>query len=548
MGALMLTQTGIASATSPGASGSATAPIPVTVGAQITGGGGGGNPTIECSWIVGDHNPAGGSETDQYSYAVGRVIDPGGAAALKNLTLSTQTPNYSGTGPTPPSFSNNADTGTNFYYLPDGFVDGTAPCSLPAGASSPTMAAGTDTAPTSSGASFTPYPFDNGTTDTWNGDPGPNPLRLELWTAADYATSVIFDVFYPEAHASGVFNNSTEDTELGGVPEAAQGAQACSNYATSGSLLDSMGAAALADNEISSAAWFGGGVGLIDHCNKGEKQFWHQAFIVSKDDPSGLYTVEVRATSSSGTSTSWFSFNINTLTAFAVDFTSVLFTNDNGNYLISGDEKYDTSKPVACDTEQSPSPLTTGSCNGPTVISGGNEGLQMGIAFTPLLYAPTGSQYYLQGPVFDANLGYNGTDGIAGTGPGGDLTVNAGTSAGVFGPTTWLTAGSQTGATATGAQVVCPNDSPELDLSLHPPTGTVSNTGSTSYSGSMEVLAEPDQQVHGGCLTDNGAPYVVTEPNSFTESNGYAVTPGSLNFKTVLDQDAPTLTRTALGS
>ena len=492
--ALTLGQGGIASAsTFTGSNGQN-----ISVGANISGDPTN-SPTIECSFIVGDHNSNGGAETSQYNYPTNSVLNPTGA----NKTLSSQTPDYS-TPPTAPSYSSNANSGTNFVYSWDGYTNATPPCSEATTATQPSMAAGTQASPTSTGMSFNINTFDS-TTGSWVSDPGPSPRRLELWSAVDYASNVIFDVFYP---------NGTEDTELGAMMIG--GTQACSGYNTSGNILNSLYGAIgpSADNQVSAWAWENtNSNGIIDHCDKNEKDLWYQAFTVSKDDPSGKYSVEVRATSTTGSATSWFSFNVNPVIALSVDFNSVQFANDNGNYEISGDTVWSPSGSPACD------PNVSGTCDAPTVINGGNEGFQVGVAYQPLSTSLTGqSNYLIDGPAFDANLGYNGSDELA-----TDATINAGTTPGTFGPTTWLT--NNAGAAATGPQLVCPNDDPELDLSLNPPAGTVQGT----YTGTMEVLASADSVVgagKGGCVTDNGAPYVI---------NGA--------YKSVNDHDSPPLTR-----
>jgi hypothetical protein len=491
---MTLTQVGTASAT-------------MTVGANISGNGSG-NPTIECSWIVGDHNPAGGSETNQYNYPTSSVIDPGGSAALKDWTLSSQTPDYV-SGPTAPSFSANAVTGTSFVYAVDGANSATAPCTL--GANGAAMAVGTQAAPTASGVSFSINPFDSATA-SWVSDPGPAPKRVELWAAVDYATNVIFDVFYP---------NGTEDTEVGGVQIGGQ--NACTSYGTSGSLLASMFAAAGPgeDNELATTAIENtSSTGIVDKCNENQKALWHQAFTISKDDPSGLYSVEVKAVSATGASTSWFSFTVNPSIALATDFTSVYFANNNGVYEISGDTVYSPTA-IACDQGATPLPTFAAgqtSCGEPTVINGGNEGLEVGIGYQPLTTTVAGSNYLLDGSIFDANLGYTASYML-----GTDPTISSGTTPGVYGPVTWIT--NNAGAAATGPQLVCPNDDPKLDLSLHPPVGTPQG----SYTGNVEVLAEADPVVgagKGGCLTDNKAPYIIAGA-----------------YKSVTDDDAPALTR-----
>ena len=62
---------------------------------------------------------------------------------------------------------------------------------------------------------------------------------------------------------------------------------------------------------------------------------------------------------------------------------------------------------------------------------------------------------------------------------------------------------------ATGAQLVCPNDTPKLDLSADPtsadPPGTY--TGTLMVQGRADVVTGAGS---GGCVTDNGAPYILT--------------------------------------
>lgn len=486
-------------------------PVTIQVGANISGQDGN-NPVIECSWTVGDHNPNGGAETSQYNYPTNSVLNPNGA----NKTLSTQTPMYS-TGPFAPSFNNNSATGTNFSYAPDGTTNTVAPCQMST-SSNPqaTMNAGTAAAPTSSGVAYTVNPFDS-STGNWVSDPGPAPKRAELWTAADYATSVVFDIFYPVAHATGVFNTTTEDTQLGAVQIG--GLNACADWNTSGSLLNSMFGAAgpSGDNEISSTAWENtSSNGIIDHCNENQKSLWHQAFTISKDDPSGLYTVEVRANSSTGTATSWFSFVVNPTIALATDFSSAQFASNNGVYEISGDTVWtmpsSESGNIACDPG---APANSGvACDAPTIINGGNAGMQVGLAYTPLVYTPStgGSPYLLDGKIFDANLGYNANYMM-----NSDILIDSGTTPNSFGPVAWIPVG------ANGAQLVCPNDDPKLDLSLSVPSGQTPGT----YMGNMEIVGQMDQVVGtGGCLTDNNLPYVI---------NG--------SYKTVTDHDGVALTR-----
>ena len=489
-----------------------TANAQTVVGANISGTGSG-NPLIECSWIVGDHNAAGGSETNQINFATGGgIIDPGGAALLKNLTLAAGTSGYV-SGPTAPSFGT-TPVGTSFVYGEDGPNSSEAGPACTNTSSGATMAAGTSAAPTPTGVSFSINPFDSATA-SWVSDPGPAPKRVELWAAVDYATSVTFDVNYPDG---------APDTEVGGVATAPAGNNACLSNNTSGSLLNSMFAAAGPgeDNELSAAAITNNSNGIVDVCNEGTKQLWHQAFTISKDDPSGLYSVEVNASSLTGSSISWFSFTVSPSIDLATDFSSVYFASDSGNYEINGDTNYSPTG-IACDQGASTLPTFASPqtiCGAPTVINGGNEGLMVGIAYGALTTsnpAPA-SNYLLDGAIFDANLAYT-TSYLLGTDP---VITAPNTLAAGLGAVVYIT--NNPGAAATKGQLVCPNADPTLDLSLHPGTSSLG-----VYTGQMEVTAIADSVVgagKGGCLTDNGEPYIIAGA-----------------YKSVTDDDNPALTR-----
>jgi hypothetical protein len=495
---LMLTQVGTASALS--ASGPSEPTVgqtpsnesgTVSVNATISGGGT--DPTIECGWVLGDHNPKGGAETQQYAFAIGANVGP---STGPNFTQPVQGKGYS-TGPTPPTFSNNVATGSAFVYGQDITPGNTsAPCTSPGTAGSqPSMFSSTqDTStnswsnPVSTGITINPNVFDN-----------PAPRRVELWSAVDGASTVIYDVFYPDGK---------EDVELGAVEiggSQSTGAQCSPSNSTYGSLLTNMFAAAGPgeDNEISgNAITNSSGTGIQDLCQEGQKGLWHQAFTISKDDPNGKYVVEIRASNTSGgQSVAWESFVVDPVFSLAIDFSSLNFTNNGtGQYEVTGDTVFGS--------------------GGPTVTNGGNSGEQVGVNFTQLTFTPEGggSSYYISN--FNANLGYNASD-ILGT----PVSVPAGT-------TTFI----PSSGTASGAQLVCPNDDSKLDLSVEPPAGTPAGT----YTGTMTVWAESAVPTTGNCPTDDGHPYVVGSSNASSPPN-YG--PG-FSFKSLSDNDAPALYRT----
>jgi len=451
----------------------------VNVGATISSGSGSdssGAPTIECSWILTDNNPYGGQETQQYAYATSSDIGPY-ASGLKytNYTQPAQGLGSSSASPNAPSYAGTPNAAQSFVYGPDNspssYVSTPNCTSTGAADSHPSQPTGSQKSPVATGIEVLPNLFDSAT-----GSPsssGTAPRRLEVWAAADNATAVTFNVFYP---------NGSEDTELGGV-QVGPAQNACSSYGTSGSMLTNMftyaGPAPTGTNQVSSTAIHNdNGTGIVDLCNDNEKSLWYQAFTLSKDDPNGTYTVEVIATNTAGNSYSWISFYVIPVFDLAIDFASVDFVSSNTyppRYFVSGSSAW-------------------GTAGMPTVANGGNSGEQIGVDFGTLTCSScTGSPGYINS--FDADLGYNAGDTLT-----TDVPATAGTTA-------WIT--NNTGGMATGAQVVCPNDTPKLDLSMEPPISAIAGT----YSGTMTVQAESDVVTgsgSGGCVTDNGAPYILT--------------------------------------
>src|SRR5579875_619644 len=430
-----------------------------------------GAPTIECSWILTDDNMAGGGETQQYSFATGKDIGPTNTSATYvNYTQPAQSPGAPSSGsPNAPSFAGSPNSATSFTYgdddNPSAYLTTPNCTSTNTAGSQPSQLPGTQTNPVSTGIQVLPNAFDS-----------PSYRRLVVWAAVDNATAVNFNVFYP---------NGAEDTDLGGV-QIGGSPEACSSYSSSGSLLNTMfnWAGPGHSNQLSASAITNTtGTGIVDLCNDNEKSLWYQTFLVSKDDPNGTYTVEVQAINSVGTTESWISFYVIPFFDLAVDFSSV-------NIQCS------QTTPIVCfasgDTSFQPPNSTL-----PTVTNGGNEGMELGVTFSPLVYTPpTGSPYYISN--FDANLGYNASDVLA-----SNLTTTAGS-------TLWI---SNNGSSpATGPQLVCPNDTPKLDLSAEPtnadPPGTY--TGTLSLTGKADVVTGSGS---GGCVTDNGAPYVLTNGN-----------------------------------
>jgi hypothetical protein len=251
-----------------------------------------------------------------------------------------------------------------------------------------------------------------------------------------------------------------------------------------------------ASNQISNTALTNSaGTGIVNLCNDNQQSLWYQAFTVSKDDPNGTYTVDVHAVNNNGTSDAWVSFYVIPFFLLAVDFTSVTFT---------GSQPTSSSTSASADQTTTPSYSVTGNTTWassgsqfPSVTNGGNSGEEIGVDFSVLTYVP----HHLlphSGPYnissFGANLGYNSSTVLA-----TDVSATAGN-------TTFI---SNNGSSlATGPQLVCPNDTPMLDLSLSPSASDPAGT----YVGTLSVDGESDVQASGGCPTDNGAPYVLPGP------------------------------------
>ena len=441
--------------------------VSATIGGGSSSDSSSGAPTVECAWILTDDNPAGGGETQQYSFADGQNVGPTNASvSYVNNTQPAQSPGAPSSGsPNAPSFNGSPNSATSFVYgdddNPSAYLATPNCTSTGAAGSQPSQLSGSQASPVSTGIQVLPNAFDS-----------PAPRRLVIWTAVDNATAVNFNVFYP---------NGSEDTDLGGV-QIGGSPQACSSDGSSGSLLNTMfnWAGPSHSNQVSGSAITNStGTGIVDLCNDNEKSLWYQTFTVSKDDPNGTYTVEVQAINSVGTTDSWISFYVIPFLDLAVDFSSV-------NIQCS------QTTPIVCfasgDTSFDPPNSTL-----PTVTNGGNEGMQVGVTFSQLTYTPpSGSPYYISS--FNANLGYNASDVLS-----SNLAASANN-------TLWI---SNNGSSpATGPQLVCPNDTPKLDLSAEPPSADPPGT----YTGTLTINARADVVTgsgSGGCVTDNGAPYIL---------------------------------------
>jgi hypothetical protein len=445
-----------------------TVPIQATITSNGTG------PNVECSWLVEDNNSAGGAETSNTN------------TTAHDFTGAPYTSSPGATAPTWPGGSTTVgglNTAINYSGTTTGVNTGTAPCALPGTPNSALPNPGAPQEPTASpfasGVAVLPNAFDaaNGQVN----EQGNAPRRVELWSAVDdvngpaYVQDVYWDVYYPDGKL---------DVELFSAAPIV-GNSACTGSTLTG-LLSPMFSQAIADGELSNSAVNDPTNGIISLCNEDAKSLWHNAFTISKDDPNGIYKVTTNAIDQNGVDTQQsFTFCVIPFISFAQDFTSLNFGNvtPGGSKTIPGDTNF--------------------GAGGPTVTNGGNEGMQVGVQFFPMLGAVHGKVIGTAGSTgngyFDANFGYNSSylQTISPIAPASGSPSGSNTN-----EIQWFN--------GSGPQLVCPNDTPKLDLSVHPEMGIPLD----SYSGNVVVWAQASpgtgtvSGTAGYCSTDNGAPYV----------------------------------------
>ncbi len=472
---MMLAGAGVASATSGSGSGYSgpvlnagypnpnmtTGPVSIQVPTSanvVSGGGDGAN--IECAWILPDLNPSGGSQTSNTDPT---AVDYTGApySASPGATAPTTMTYGLSDNPSQMPISGNTATGAS-----------AVPCDVP---SSTNVNPNTNAPNASQGAPFQVNGASNMTEVLPNAFDSPAPRRVELWAAVDNSTglSAISDVFWKVYYPNGQL-----DVQVHGVPIEGSGNAACQgpNSYQSGGM--TMFQAAIAEGEVSSAA----ASAMTTLCEENVKSLWHNAFTISKDDPNGTYTVETDTVVNGAVTTLDYTFNVIPFFDFGIDFSQVNF-----GTLSPGQEKT-----LAGNTNFNAPNSTT-----PTVTNGGNSGMQVGVQYFPMIQQTDAAGNPVQGgktiSTFDAAFGYNANylQTIS--------TINA--ASGSPGPTN---TNSISWFAGTGAQLVCPNDTPKLDLSVSPP----STLPAGGYLGALVLWAQSSVvTTEGGCPTDNGAPY-----------------------------------------
>lgn len=439
-----------------------THPAHYTVTETATVSGGSSTPRIECGWALPDANPKGGAETSNTTTGAVNYTGPNGTD-------------------TPPSTS-----GTYaFQYYTSSPFDTTV--------MTPTNTAGSPVTPCQLGFTGNPNP---GSATQATGDrhmtqvlPNaantPAQRRIELWSAVDDTqgvsniAKVYWDVYHP---------NGTLKVEVQGVQET----NCFGPYGTS-TTSDPMFTAAIGTGQLSSTAVNNATHGIIALCNEGVKQLWHNAFTVSKDQPSGQYKIVETAVDKNG-NVAHLTYYIDIIPFFdlAINFSSVNYGTISANQ-----------------SSTVPGGVTFGNSSRPAVTNLGNSGEQIGLSWSPMVGATTGKCINH----FDASFGTYGPGGKSpALTPGllqhitGTATCPSAGTAGKNSPTVWFN--------GMGSQLLCPNDIGKLDLSIDPELNT-SAVPADTYTGKLTVFARNSTPATGGCPTDFGVPYT---PNSGTRT------------------------------
>jgi hypothetical protein len=377
---------------------------------------------IECSWALPDLNSNGGSETN-----------------------NTGTPN-----PTPPK--------TMWYGLDDDPMNkpNPVPCDLGPSGSKPTQA-------DAQHHLIQVLP---------NTDDAPALRRIELWAAADHPAGIgaISDVYWKVFHGDGSFK-----VQLHGVRiDQSSSNPDCTGPVTANlndPLHTSMFKAAIDNGELTDAAVHDPTNGMVALCQEGVKAFFHNTFVVSKDQPNGEYKIETHVVAIGGLETvQTFYIDIIPFFNMALDFNSVNFGQifPGVPKTINGDANFGT--------------------GGPTVENQGNSAMGLSLNFADLVQMTDqngkpilGGKHITQ---FDAAFGL---------------------SAATIQHIPLITSGVQANFDDAGNRQLCSNDDGKLDLSVDPPP-TLPAGG---YAGTVSIIARsPAASL---CPTDHGHVYV---PNS----------------------------------
>jgi hypothetical protein len=452
-----------------------TTPSSQTVNEQATVAAGNSDPNIECAWALPDLNPIGGAE---WSISNPSVTNFAGAPYTDGIVGNG--------GATPPSAS-----GANAisYGLDDdpSTVPSPTPCDLGAPGTAPNPGGPVQAPGQHHLVQVLPNADDCGAWTTVKGLDNllypscatPSPRRIELWAAVDDTVGIssITNVWWDIYHGDGSLK-----FQVYGVPVVLKDPPSPSDvcHGPSG-MFTAAGPPPLGNGELTSSAINGTSTqeGMVQLCEQGLKEYWHQAFDVSKDQPNGEYHVVAHVTDSSG-ATSSLDYYIDVIPFF--DLAVDNFTANFGAYAPN------TLKTLGGDLVFLPGDGKE------TVTNRGNSGEQIGLQFYPL----QGATLHKCITNFDANLGMNDPA----TGNLNLQHITASTTC----PNNVPTPSGVTWFNARGVQLVCPNDDEKLDLSIDRPEMVPADT----YQGKVIVIARSSSVFgtgNGGCPTDNGSPY-----------------------------------------
>jgi hypothetical protein len=275
---------------------------------------------------------------------------------------------------------------------------------------------------------------------------------IQLWMAVDHSdglanlNNVFWRITYPD-----------DETQKGpkivgtAVPAGVNGD--CTDFGAGSGPEGSMFKEAVDTGQITAAAVDDVNKGMVAKCIQNEKQFFFGEFLLNKIQPCGEYKIEAVAVDDDGDTTIMTNYiDIVCIFSLTTDFSTVdwgTIDPPNGDQ-VSGDFLFDPP-----------------SDNNPTVKNLGNDGMGIGVRFTPM----TGKTQGQVINVFDACFGKT-------------LATLA-----CIDP---IPANTDTSFDDLEHDILCSNEVGKLDLSIHPSAGLPADT----YNGQMTVFAfaaaEPD--------------------------------------------------------
>ncbi|MEE8443260.1 MAG: hypothetical protein V3S37_05870 [Dehalococcoidia bacterium] len=278
--------------------------------------------------------------------------------------------------------------------------------------------------------------------------PNPNDLpeerRIQLWAAVDHPNGIsnIADVYWKIFHPLGDEKIQVHGTKVD-MSECDPTTGGLGNSASTGKMME----AAVHTGQLTADAVDDINNGMLAKCLQGGKAIYYASFDLSKHQPCGEYRVEVTAVAVGGQTAKLSNYiDVECVYFLEIDFGSVDWGTITPGLtdIVLGNLFWD-------------SPLG----NAPTVRNVGNDGMGLGLTYTPMVGATEGKVI----TEFDACYGKS---------PSTLDCYN-------------MAAGEYTEFGEGADQVLCSNEMGKLDLSIHPP----SILPVDSYSGAIDVIGYP---------------------------------------------------------